>query len=171
MLKSLGQLVQLRALDLSENSYLTDSVLASVVFLTNLTSLEFSHLVTEEGSPFSPTLYRPLYSYDAVQQAVSALPEICHLVLAMDLFWKNLSPGLLLRLASQPNVTRSTQVAALDALLTVPFAEDFDIDSPLVQAALTGIPRLLAFLEPEHWPQAPSPDLELPGQECFRVQV
>lgn len=56
--------------------------------------------------------------------------------------------GLLLRFASQPNVTASTQSAVVAALPNRPIAEI----ARAMWAAPLAMPQLLAFLEARDWP-------------------
>lgn len=168
LLQDLGQLVQLRALDMCENRNLTDHVLPSMVRLTNLTALEFSHVELTAPGQQPPLQGPPFYSYAALEQALSALPGICHLVLASDSVWESLSPSLLLRIASRQSASKSTQCFALEALIGHDWEDVWDEESPLAQTVLSGIPPLLAFLETAYWPP-PEPGVD--NKERFRVQV
>lgn len=87
------------------------------------------------------------YSVQELDFAISALPQLCCLRLALKTDWGRLNTVCLLRMAAQHSVEEWTQRRALQAVLARPEAEV----ALVAKACWEAMSGLLEFLGVKHW--------------------
>lgn len=180
-LAALGELTQLRRLDLSCNPPLTDEVLRAVALLTNLTALDLSLAFNSQDEAILPakSAHRS-YSNQALHATVAALSGLTELTLATPWDWRILGVLSLLRMAVMPSLGRASraslgsQANAITALQIILEGRTLEEFTAKMEHSLVGIPQLCALLEPqdeatldaspEHFCCAPTPRVKSLGR-------
>lgn len=143
----LGNLTQLRELDLSRCPSLTDKDLLAVGCLTNLVSLNLTWGYPGSNRAYAPRLSERQYTAGTLRTVITGLPRIAILSLATDMDWLHLKIASLLLIAIQPSRRQATQDSALTALQRMVSSRGLGAVAAEVASSPVRVGELVALLE------------------------